>query len=176
MCSPSPLLLPPLLPVAAVRFRKNLLLRGISAQLLRRRCLICRASRRGGSEEVVLRAIRKTEAEEKQQEADLMRSSVEAVAVARDVASSKPTAALDMMRYVNPESSFSRCLRSCCIDLFRVPSVLAPRCFPLRSRRYFSFSFAASPRLAVVSFFVIQLILHLASGFRLHGSVVSGFH
>jgi hypothetical protein len=59
-----------------------------------------------------------------------MRVSVEAVAVPRDVASSspsKPAAALDMMRYANPESGFGRRRR----DLFCVPALLAPCClFP----------------------------------------------
>jgi hypothetical protein len=96
----------------------------------------------------------KTEAEEKQEKADLMRGSMEVVAVARDVALSSPsTASLDMMRYVNPESNFScRCRRRrrCCNDLFHVPSVLAPHCFPLRSRRYLAL-------LTIVSFFVVEL-------------------
>jgi hypothetical protein len=91
-----------------------------------------------------------------------MRGSMEAVMVACDVALLSPAVALDMMRYVNPESSFSRRLRSCYIDLFVFLLFSRRVVFPLRSRHYFSFLFAASPwltLLAVISFFVAFFFL-----------------
>ncbi|KAK3134877.1 hypothetical protein QOZ80_5BG0411900 [Eleusine coracana subsp. coracana] len=79
---------------------KELLEKGLHEATSRKR-----ARRRGGTKEGVCVRLEDQKRRKKQKKADLMRGAVETVAVARDVASSspsKPTTALNMMRYQRP--------------------------------------------------------------------------